>query len=169
MGLLDELLGGLVRSGLGQPASQSAGRPASQTGGAMGGVLMALLPVVLSMLASRPPGAGSAGAVPGGAGGAGGLGDLLDQFRRQGFGTQADSWVGRGANLPVSPDVISQVFGKERMAQIAAEAGVSEEEASAGLSQVLPEVVDRVTPEGRLPDLDGLTGSVDALQRRLGR
>jgi len=164
MGLLDELLGGLARSGLGQPM----GRPASQAGGAMGGVLVALLPVVLSMLASRRGVAGSGGG-PGASGGGGGLGDLLDQFRQQGFGPQADSWVGRGANLPISPDVISQVFGKDRLAQIAAQAGVSQEEAAAGLSQVLPEVVDHVTPDGQVPDLDALGGSVDALQRRLGR
>src|SRR5262245_37481310 len=142
MGLLDELLGGRVRGGPGQAAGPPTGRPAQQSGGAMGGVLVALLPVVLSMLASRSSAGGSPGAVPGQAGGAGGLGDLLDQFRQQGFGQQADSWVGRGANLPVSPDVITQVFGKDRLAQIAAEAGVSEQEASAGLSQVLPEVVD---------------------------
>jgi uncharacterized protein YidB (DUF937 family) len=165
MGLLDDLLGSVVRGGLGQPAD----RAAPQTRGAMGGVLVALLPVVLSMLASRRGVTGSAGAAPGGAPGAGGLGDLLDQLRQQGFGQQADSWVGRGANLPISPDDIAQVFGRDRLAQIAAKAGVSQEEASAGLSQILPEVVDQVTPEGRVPDLDALAGSVDDLQRRLGR
>jgi uncharacterized protein YidB (DUF937 family) len=132
----------------------------------MSGVLVALLPVVLSMLASRRGAAGSLGA---GAGGPGGLGDLLDQFRQKGYAEHADSWVGKGANRPVSPDVIAEVLGRDRLAQIASEAGVSEEEASAGLSEVLPEVVDRVTPEGRVPDLDALAGSVEALQHRLGR
>jgi uncharacterized protein YidB (DUF937 family) len=164
MGLLDELLGGLVRGGLGQPAGRPAAAGPPAAGGAMSGVLVALLPVVLSMLASRRGAAGSLGA-----GGGGGLGDLLDQFRRSGYAEQADSWVGTGANRPVSPDVIAEVFGRDRLAQIASEAGLTEEEASAGLSQVLPEVVDRVTPEGRVPDLDALAGSVEALQRRLGR
>jgi uncharacterized protein YidB (DUF937 family) len=166
---VDELLGGLVRGGLDQPAGRPAPAGAPAAGGAMSGVLVALLPVVLSMLATRRGAAGSLGAGAGGAGGPGGLGDLLDQFRRSGYAEQADSWVGTGANRPVSPDVIAEVFGRDRLAQIASEAGLTEEEASAGLSQVLPEVVDRVTPEGRVPDLDALAGSVEALQRRLGR
>jgi len=112
-------------------------------------------------------GGGSLAAVPGGPGGAGGLDGLLDQLRRAGFGEQADSWVGTGANLPISPDVMSQVFGRDGLARIAQQAGVTEDEASAGLSQLLPTVVDRVTPQGRVPDFDALAASVDDLQRQL--
>jgi uncharacterized protein YidB (DUF937 family) len=159
MGLLDELLGGLARGGLGQGVDRSP----SPAGGGTATVLMALLPVVLAMLANRQ-GGGSPGA---GAGGLGGLGGLLDQLRSTGYAAQADSWVGTGDNLPISPDVISQVFGRDGLSRIAAQAGVTEDEASAGLSQLLPNVVDRVTPEGRMPDFDSLVASVDDLQRRL--
>jgi uncharacterized protein YidB (DUF937 family) len=85
-----------------------------------------------------------------------------------GYARQADSWVSTGPNLPISPDVIGQVFGREGLSKIAAQAGVSEEQASAGLAKVLPEVVNHVTPEGREPDFDALTASVATLRRRLG-
>lgn len=181
MGLLDELLGGLAQGGLGQATGQQVPRgrgglgqqPMGPQGGGMSSVLMALLPLVLSMLANRGGGGGLGGGAGGrsGAGGMGdlsGLGGLLEQFQRMGYADQANSWVGTGSNLPISPDIIAQVFGRDGLAQIASQAGLTESEASVGLSQILPEVVDRVTPQGQMPDLDSLVASVDALQRRLG-
>jgi uncharacterized protein YidB (DUF937 family) len=110
-------------------------------------------------------GGGGAG---GGMGGTGGLGGLLEQFQRAGYGEQASSWVGTGQNQPIPADVIGQIFGQDGLAAIARQAGVSEADASAGLSQLLPEVVDRVTPNGEVPDLDQLTASVSDLSRRFG-
>ena len=156
MGLLDELL----RGGLDQAMGQQQRRAAS---GGMAGTAMALLPVVLAMLTKRQGGAPTAGG-----GMSGGLGDILEQFQRAGFGEQARSWVGTGANLPISPDVIKQVFGRDGVAQIASQAGVSEQQASLGLSEVFPDVVDRLTPQGKVPDLDALSASVGDLQRRIG-
>ena len=182
MGLLDDLL-----TGLGE--SQRTGRPAqpqaSGSAGGMSNIMMALLPIVLSMLANR--GTGGAQSRTGQSGGGGGLGDLLGQIlgggggsggglgglltelQRAGYGQQADSWVSRGQNLPLPPEALEQVFGRGGLAEIARRAGVSEAEASRGLSDLLPEVVDRVTPEGRVPDMDALTASVDAMTRRVGR
>jgi uncharacterized protein YidB (DUF937 family) len=171
MGLLDELLGGLAQGGLGQAMGQQApdgrgglGRqqPVGPQGGGMAGVLMALLPLVLSMLANRQ----GSGALPGGGGGLGGLGGLLEQMRRAGYAEQAKSWVGTGANLPISPEVIAQIFGRDGLSQIASQAGLTESEASVGLSAILPDVVDRLTPKGNVPDLDALAASVDDLARR---
>lgn len=187
MGLLDDLLAGTTGQSMGgqpmrdQPVGSSVqGAPA----GGMQGVLMALLPVVLAMLASRRGGAPQAdvgrGAGSGGLGGllgellsgrqgaGGGLGDLLAQLQRGGFGAQAQSWVGRGQNLPLPSDALEQVFGRGGLAEIARQVGVSEADASRGLSQLLPEVVDHVTPDGQVPDADVLTASVDALARRYG-
>lgn len=162
MGLLDELLrGGLAQGGLGQAMGRQP-RSAGQTGGGMAGTVMALLPVVLAMLAKGQGGQPAPGA------GGGGIGDILEQFQRAGFGEQARSWVGTGANQPISPDAISQVFGREGLSQIASRAGLSEQEASAGLTEVLPDVVDRLTPQGEVPDLDALSASVSDLQRRFG-
>lgn len=176
MGLLDELLGGLAQGGLGQAMGQQAPRgrgglgqqPMGPQGGGMSGVLMALLPLVLSMLANRQGGGGLGGNVGnmGNMGGMGGLGSLLEQFQRMGYADQAKSWVGTGSNLPISPEIIAQVFGRDGLSQIASQAGLTESEASVGLSQILPDVVDRLTPQGQLPDLDALVASVDDLERR---
>ena len=195
MGLLDEILRGALGGaggGLGGPLGQRMGGqpPPQQQGGMgnMGGILMALLPVVLGMLANRGAGAPRTGFGPGtseggasgglgdllggilgGGAGAGGLGDLLQRFQQAGFGEQAQSWVGTGQNLPISPDVIGQIFGSGGLSQIAQQAGLSEQEASQGLSQLLPDVVDHLTPGGQVPGLDQLSASVDALARQLGR
>ena len=188
MGLLDEILRGALGGaggGLGGQPGGSLGRqaPPPQGGsGNMGGILMALLPVVLGMLANRGnapqagvgPGQGSGGLGDllggllggGAAGGTGGLGDLLQRFQQAGYGEQAQSWVGTGQNLPVSPDIIGQIFGSGGLSQIARQAGLSEQETSEGLAQLLPDVVDRFTPGGQVPDLDQLSASVEALARQ---
>jgi uncharacterized protein YidB (DUF937 family) len=188
MGLLDDLLGGLAGQATGGRAQQ---RPTQMgSGGAgMSQVLIALMPVVLGMLANRrsqgasptqmnyAPGGGGGladvlGQVLGGAGGgrgaAGGLGGLLGQLQQAGFGEQADSWVSRGANKPISPDAMTQIFGRDGLEQISKQAGVSPDEASRGLSQLLPEVVDHMTPDGDVPDDGALANSVDQFARRLG-
>jgi uncharacterized protein YidB (DUF937 family) len=159
MGLLDELLrGALAQGGLGQATGQPASSTA-QAGGGTANTVMALLPVVLGMLAKGQGGRTAPG---------GGLGDLLEQLQRAGYGDQARSWVGTGANLPISPEAMSQVFGRDALSKIASQAGLSEQEASAGLTEVLPQVVDRLTPKGEMPDLDALASSVGDLRRRLG-
>jgi uncharacterized protein YidB (DUF937 family) len=186
MGLLDEILrGALGGGGLGGSLGGALGqqqRPTHQGSGNMSSILMALLPVVLGMLANRgnAPQAGSGQGQVGGslsdliggmlggsaAGGAGGLGDLLQRFQQAGYGDQAQSWVSTGQNQPISPDVIGQIFGTGGLSQIARQAGVSEQDASAGLSQLLPDVVDHFTPGGQVPDLDQLSASVEALARQ---
>jgi len=206
MGILDDLLASAVgaQGPGGQPMGDAGmgGHPrmpdGAGGGGGTGNVLMALLPVVLSMLASRGGGASGAGMGGGGlgdilgqvlggapqrsgaagdilgqilgGGGAagGGLGALLEGFQRAGYGEDARSWVGTGANAPISPDVIEQVFGRSGLAAIARQAGIGEVEASQGLAQLLPEVVDRVTPNGDVPDLDSLVDSVAQMSRRYG-
>ena len=184
MGLLDDLLGGLAGQAMGGRAQQQS----TQAGGGGTGmrqVLIALMPIVLEMLANRgarggspssTPGAGGIGDVlgqvlgggSGGRGAAGGLGGLLEQLRHAGFGEQADSWVGRGASKPISPDAMTQIFGHDGLEQISRQAGISQDEASRGLSQLLPEVVDRMTPDGEVPDASALANSVDDFARRFG-
>jgi uncharacterized protein YidB (DUF937 family) len=179
MGILDDLLGGLAGQAMGDRAPQ---QQSPTTGGeaGMNQVLMALMPIVLEMLSSR--GARSAAGTGGGLadvlgqvlggsgrGTTGGLGGLLEQLQQAGFGEQANSWVSRGANKPISPDAMTQVFGHEGLEQISRQAGITPDEASRGLSALLPEVVDRVTPDGNVPDADALANSVDDFVRRLGR
>jgi uncharacterized protein YidB (DUF937 family) len=203
MGLLDDLLGGMLGGQMGQGrAAPVPPRGSPGSGGGTSNVLMALLPVLLSMLASRGGGTGQTGGggladilgqvlgggVPRGGGGErggnvlgemfgsrgtgagsmGGLGALLQQMQQAGFGDQARSWVGTGQNMPITPDVLDQIFGQRGIDEIARQAGLTPRQTSEGLSQLLPEVVDRVTPGGEVPDMDQLTMSVDDLRRRLG-
>jgi uncharacterized protein YidB (DUF937 family) len=74
----------------------------------------------------------------------------------------------QGRNEAIPPNALEQVFGREGMAEIARNAGVSEQDAAQGLSQLMPEVIDRMTPEGQVPDENTLVASVDALIKRLG-
>ena len=168
MGLLDQILGGLTGGMQGQGQGQS---PMGQGfGGSGGGALMALLPIVLGMLSNRGGGPGGVAApVSGAADGMGGLGGLLQQLTQSGFGQQADSWVGTGANEPLPPQAWSKVFRPEQLSAIASQAGLSEDEARHGLSQLMPEVVDRLTPQGQLPPADQLLASIDSFASRMGR
>jgi uncharacterized protein YidB (DUF937 family) len=164
MGLLDQILGGLGgMSGRGAPTGRMGGGGTSR-------IVMSLLPIVLSMLANRQRGGmGSRGGLGGlgGLAGAGGLGALIAQMTQRGYGRQAQSWVSTGPNEPLPPQAVSEVFGQDELADIAAQAGLSEDETREGLSELLPEVVDRVTPEGRLPEQDQLLASIDDFERRL--
>jgi uncharacterized protein YidB (DUF937 family) len=188
MGLLDDLLGQLAAGGA--PQQQRQAPPAQASSGmGMGSILMALMPVVLMMLRSRGGNDPSAGfgrasasggglgdilgqvlgsAAGGGGGGLGGLGALLEQFQRAGFGDAARSWVSSGDNQPMPPGALEQVFGPGGLAEIARRAGLSEADTSRGLAQLMPEVINHVTPQGAVPQGDDLLASVDALARRLG-
>lgn len=178
MGLLDQILGGAAGGGFG-------GSRAS-IGGGKGRLVMALLPMVLSMLANRrrstTAGSGGAGvdggvgmgggmgdAGSGGLGGmlGGGLGGLLEQLTRRGFGKQAQSWVATGPNEPLPREALDGVFEPQELSALAAEAGVGEDEVREGLAEVLPEVVDKLTPNGQLPGQDELLASIDDFERRL--
>ncbi|HSD55089.1 MAG TPA: YidB family protein [Burkholderiales bacterium] len=155
--------------------SMLASRGASQSGsGAGGGGLGDILGQVLGGGAQRGGGGGMGdilGGMLGGGGaggGIGGLGGLLEQMQRAGYGEQARSWVGTGQNMPISPDVLGQIFGQGGIEEIARQAGLTPQQTSEGLSELLPEVVDHVTPNGQVPDLDQLALSVENLRRRMG-
>lgn len=176
MGLLDSVLGNVLGSALRQGQTQP-----SQGAGMDAGLMAALLPVVLSMLKGQQGGAGGLGDVlgnvlgggrpapAGGMGGFGGLGELLEQFQRAGLGQQASSWVSTGRNMPISADDIGRVFGNDMLAQIARQAGVSPRDASAGLAELLPRLIDGLTPQGCLPDRMQLDAGLDDLLRQLSR
>ena len=81
----------------------------------------------------------------------GGLMDLVHQFRGAGKGDAAESWIARGPNKAVSADDLSNVLTEEQIAFLIDRTGLSRQELLAGLSQRLPQVVDELTPEGRVP------------------
>jgi uncharacterized protein YidB (DUF937 family) len=107
----------------------------------------------------------------GGAGtrGAGGLGGLLEKLNQGGYTQHAQSWVGSGQNMSIPAGAIRDVFGQRELAAIAQQAGLSEEETSEGLAQLLPEVVNHVTLQGRLPQGDELDSTLEGLLRQLAR
>jgi uncharacterized protein YidB (DUF937 family) len=90
----------------------------------------------------------------------GGLGDLLDQFRGAGKGDAAKSWVGTDQNHPISPNDLSQVLTPEQIEFLTQRTGLSREELLSGLSEHLPDVVNRLTPDGRLPTADEMHRAV---------
>jgi uncharacterized protein YidB (DUF937 family) len=94
------------------------------------------------------------GLLAGGAAGSvlsGGLNDLLKQFQQSGQGDVAKSWVGTGPNKEISPDDLSKVLGSDQIKTLMAQSGMSRDELIAGLSQQLPELIDKLTPNGRIP------------------
>lgn len=80
----------------------------------------------------------------------GGVGDLVTQFKNKGLGDVADSWVGTGANKPVSEAQVDQALGGDLIDQLAKQTGLSRDELLARLSKVLPDAVDKMTPDGRV-------------------
>jgi len=92
----------------------------------------------------------------GGVGGllGGGLGELLEQFKKNGQGEAAESWVGSGPNKDISPPQLKQAIGQDVLATLVQQTGLSQEELLARLSRDLPTAVDKYTPDGRLPPRD---------------
>jgi uncharacterized protein YidB (DUF937 family) len=81
----------------------------------------------------------------------GGLGGLVQSFERMGLGHIVNSWIGTGQNLPISPEQLQQVLGQGRIGQIAQSLGLQPDQVATQLSQLLPHVVDQVTPQGQVP------------------
>ena len=128
-------------------------------GGSIGKPLMlALLALLASgvLFAKRDagPSAGT-GAQPtsdqGTGGLLGGLGGLIDKLQQGGLGNAINSWIGHGQNHPVSPGQLGSALGPDLIKMLAQRSGMSEEEITKQLSQILPGVVDKLTPQGRLP------------------
>jgi uncharacterized protein YidB (DUF937 family) len=117
---------------LAEMLGRKPGQP--NTSGGLGGLLGGLL------------GGGAAGGIL-----SGGLSDLLKQFQQAGQGDKAQSWVAQGPNKSLSPTELEQALGPEKIAWLMQETGMSRDELLAGLSRELPETVDKLTPEGRVP------------------
>jgi uncharacterized protein YidB (DUF937 family) len=144
MGLLDSVLGAL--------AGNQGGASGIQGGG---GTQAAMLSAVIAMLANSQGGGQ-------GQGSAGGLGDLIGKFTQSGMGDVIGSWIGHGQNAPISGDQLSSVLGSDTIGKLAAQLGLSHGETASQLSQMLPEVVDKLTPHGQAPE-GGLGGIGDIL------
>ena len=141
MGLLDALLG----AARGAPQTSPREGGLGPLGALLGGQNQQLLTAVLGMLLS---GGGRQG---GGQGG--GLADVLGQLRGAGLGRQVDSWVSTGDNIPVSASQLQDgLGGGDLLGALARQLGMSQGDAASALSQVLPGVVDQLTPRGEMPE-----------------
>ena len=122
MGLMDDLLG-VAGQALQQQTGQGGQDPRAQLAGS-----------VLGMIQQ------------------GGLDGLLNSFRGQGLGDAVSSWISTGQNLPVSGSQVASALGQQQLSSIAQKVGLPVGQVADGLSQVLPAVVDRLTPNGTMPD-----------------
>ncbi len=123
----------------------------SQNGGGGNG---ALLNVVIGMLGQVGGGAG--------AGGLGGLGGLVSKMSQAGLGDVVGSWVGTGQNMPVQPDQLGNALGEDTISSMAGQLGMNNNDLLGQLAQMLPQVVDKLTPQGQVPqgDLSSILGSL---------
>jgi uncharacterized protein YidB (DUF937 family) len=130
-------MGGGLPGGLG---GLGAGLP-----GGLGGLAGGLGDVLKGPLGGLLAG-GAAGSVL-----SGGLNDLLKQLQQSGQGEAAQSWVGKGQNQQISSDDLAKALGADQINTLMSHTGLSREDLLAGLSQNLPDVVDQLTPDGRVP------------------
>ena len=131
----------MLRGGGGQAAPAGLpGQPVQQSGqqsGGSGGGLGSLL--------------GGAGAAAGGGFLGNGLRELMDRFQQNGMGDAAHSWVSAGPNREITPDELERSIGPDVLDQLTEKTGLTREDLLSRLSRTLPETIDGLTPDGRLP------------------
>lgn len=93
---------------------------------------------------------------------AGGLSGLLGKLQQGGLGDAAASWVGTGANQPVQPDALGSALGPDLMGMIAGQLGGNQQQAAGTLADLLPGLIDQLTPKGQVPQDNGM-GALGAL------
>ena len=148
MGLLDSMLGAVTGG------QQSAGAPSGGLGS------------LISMVTNNPQLMQAVTAMLSNDGGQGGLGGLIAKFQQAGLGDVVGSWVGTGQNQPVSGEQLTDVLGQDTMASLAEKLGTSQLNAASQLSDILPGLIDRFTPQGQAPA--GGLGNVGDLMGMLG-
>jgi uncharacterized protein YidB (DUF937 family) len=144
MGFLDAFLkamgGQSGASGLGGLASMVSGNPQ-------------ILAAIAGLLSTRD----------GSIGGTGGLGGLVSAFQKKGMGDMISGWISTGPNPPVSAAQVTDVLGQETIGQFADKAGVPVSQASSLLAGLLPTAVDKLTPDGKLPETGALEKTLASL------
>lgn len=139
-------LGGMLGSVLG---GLTGNRGASQ---GKSQLLMILLPMVLAWVQRQ-----------------GGIGAVFESLQKNGLTTQAQSWMSTSANQAVSPQQVNQLFGSSEISHMANQAGVSPDAVLSGLSDLMPQVMDQLTPTGDLSQADQANNEVSALLASLQR
>jgi uncharacterized protein YidB (DUF937 family) len=118
-------------------------------GGGKGGMVMA----IMKMIESHP----------------GGIQGLLKDFEQNGMGDAVKSWLGDGQNTQVSPEQVNKAVGQQDVQKVADQAGVSHEQASSSMASLLPEILDKLSPNGQAPQQNELMSKgMDLLKGHLG-
>ena len=136
MGLLDSVLGALNNNAGGNAGAGIGADPKA-----------ALIQAVLGMLANNQ------------SGGFAGLSGLLGNLQNAGLGQIVESWIGTGQNQPVSGDQLAQALGDDQLSGLAQAAGIPQDDVAGHLAQILPGLVDHLTPNGQMPASGGDLGS----------
>lgn len=98
----------------------------------------------------------------------GGIGGLVEKFQQGGLAEIAQSWVSTGQNLPISAEQIQAVLGSDTVAQFASQLGIEPQQAAGQISEVLPQLIDQMTPNGELPQSgDALAQTLELLKGKL--
>ncbi|MEZ5702742.1 MAG: YidB family protein [Burkholderiaceae bacterium] len=132
MGLLDSLIGAA--------AGSLGGGNQAQGNNGMGGIDPQVLMGIVGALLNN----------------AGGLSGILSKLQQNGLGDAAASWVGTGQNQPVSADALGGALGPDLMSMIASQLGSNQQQAAGTMADLLPGLIDKLTPQGQVPQDDGL-------------
>lgn len=97
----------------------------------------------------------------------GGLSGLVESFRQKGLDDSISSWIGTGENRAVSAEQVQQALGEAKVQQVAQSIGTSSQEASSGLAALLPQLIDKLTPDGKLPEGGHVDQALAALKNKL--
>src|SRR5213080_4644513 len=119
----------------------------------MGGSANPMAAAVLQMIQNQP----------------GGLQGLVQCFQQNGLEGVISSWIGTGQNHAISPDQVQQVLGSNTLQQVAEKAGVSPDQAKSSLAELLPTIVDKLTPNGQVPEHSSLLQMGESLLSSLGK
>ena len=137
-------------------------------GGGQGGALAGLMEMVTKNPQILAAVAGLLSTKDTSIGGSGGLAGLVGAFQKKGMGDMISSWIATGPNPPITASQLTDVLGNDTMGQFAKKAGVPVGEAASLLAGPLPTVVDKLTPDGTLPDPGKLDSTLSMLLSKLG-
>jgi len=121
-------------------------------GSVLGGNSSSLASGLLHMIQSQP----------------GGLQGLVQSFHDKGMGGLVSSWISSGPNPPISGDQVHQVLGSDQVKALAAKAGISPDVAGTAIAQILPGLVDKLTPNGSVPDHSNVLEMASTMLKSLG-
>ena len=119
----------------------------SAAGDVAGDKQNAIMPIIMNLISGQ----------------SGGLGGLIQKFTSKGLGDVVSSWVGTDKNLPISPDQVQDVLGTDTIKDIASKLGMDSNAVTGQLSNLLPEVVNKLSPDGKIPEGDILSKGMDML------